>query len=1022
MHRPVTKYLRQARGFSKLVTVVVLAAFTSLTLQPLALAANLPVAPKAPAKATTTATDPSAQLAQTLEALEAALEALEARLTQRQDAAPQRAEVKALEMALERLDQQAQQDFEAIEQRLKANNLPPVIFQRHQEAVQTYQTEMQTLKQNLNELESALDDDDRTLKAKKTKDHLKEKQKKRRQQPFDPNDLPNKSLQPNPANTPKLSKAQFIQAGLTDNPTVKLAAHGTFTFDKLPGTSDPAYLAATAEVTLTPAIQAKAAELGHNPVKIYNWVRNNVEWLPTWGATQDADVTLGSKRGNSLDIASLLIALYRASGIPARYVHGTIEVSVDRFMNWAGGFTSINAAADYVSSGGVPVTTITSGGKITKVQLEHLWVEAALDFYPSGGAINKSADSWIQLDPSFKQYDYLQGLDVVQITGLDPNALAQSFATSGTVNTAEGWVQNLNPAVLQTAQTQARTALTNYINTNLPNPTVGDVIGGRKIVTRTFVELPAGLPNRTVTTGAKYGTLPGALQNAMTFAFGTDILGDPINPVTFPWAKLNNHKVTLSFKPATPDDEQALFSLLPDGQITELSQLPSSIPSYLINVVPNLAINGNIVATGSAIRLGEDFRIHFYAKLANSGSIPRVYNVPAGAYLNLPVVSGYVSPSTYVDLKQRLQQTQAILESGNAAQANLLDRDAILGDIFHAGSLGYYGQYAALSHFIGLTRHGEHNLAAGFGSLGYEPNVSYFFGFPRAITTGGVVINVWLVDVIGMSDGSTKNRRDLQVNVGFLSSALEHAVPEQMSYNFVQPPEGISAVKSLKIAAQEGQRIYHITTANQAQALSNLHFDNLIMDEIIQALAVGKEVISHTDNISVPGWTGAGYILFDPQKGDGAYKIAGGVNGGGNHDFAFALSLGLATLGSALESFSKEMAETKLPMHKDLARHLLAEKIALAGKFLGGAALVSDIYFALADDSLSLSSKVGRIAVAMFGFGVASIGAAAIATAFVSPILAAIIAAFFVATLTIVLADFSVIYFSSILRGWRRYA
>jgi hypothetical protein len=47
-----------------------------------------------------------------------------------------------------------------------------------------------------------------------------------------------------------------------------------------------------------------------------------------------------------------------------------------------------------------------------------------------------------------------------------------------------------------------------------------------------------------------------------------------------------------------------------------------------------------------------------------------------------------------------------------------------------------------------------------------------------------------------------------------------------------------------------------------------------------QALAAGKEVITHTDRISVPGWTGEGYILLDPVLGDGAYKITGGANGG----------------------------------------------------------------------------------------------------------------------------------------------
>src|SRR3989344_4011810 len=95
-----------------------------------------------------------------------------------------------------------------------------------------------------------------------------------------------------------------------------------------------------------------------------------------------------------------------------------------------------------------------------------------------------------------------------------------------------------------------------------------------------------------------------------------------------------------------------------------------------------------------------------------------------------------------------------------------------------------------------------------------------------------------------------------------------------------QPVQGFSAVKALQIAASQGQRIYHIKPQNQAQALPNLHLDGLAMQEITTALATGKEVIAHTDRISVPGWIGEGYILFDPVTGAGAYKITGGGNGG----------------------------------------------------------------------------------------------------------------------------------------------
>lgn len=56
-------------------------------------------------------------------------------------------------------------------------------------------------------------------------------------------------------------------------------------------------LAETIEVKFTPAIQAKATELNHNPVKIYNWVRNNIEFVPTYGSIQGADYCLQEQKG-----------------------------------------------------------------------------------------------------------------------------------------------------------------------------------------------------------------------------------------------------------------------------------------------------------------------------------------------------------------------------------------------------------------------------------------------------------------------------------------------------------------------------------------------------------------------------------------------------------------------------------------------------------------------------------------------------------------------------------------------------
>jgi transglutaminase-like putative cysteine protease len=118
-------------------------------------------------------------------------------------------------------------------------------------------------------------------------------------------------------------------------PPVLLAAAGSLSGIELPAhvlpdTPGADDIAPTQDAPLTPEIRQLARDLGNSPVRIYNWVRHNIEFVPGYGAMQDAQVTLGSRRGNAFDSASLLVALLRAAGIPARYVYGTIELPAER--------------------------------------------------------------------------------------------------------------------------------------------------------------------------------------------------------------------------------------------------------------------------------------------------------------------------------------------------------------------------------------------------------------------------------------------------------------------------------------------------------------------------------------------------------------------------------------------------------------------------------------------------------------------------------------------------------------------
>ncbi|HEU4653405.1 MAG TPA: transglutaminase-like domain-containing protein [Steroidobacteraceae bacterium] len=663
---------------------------------------------------------------------------------------------------------------------------------------------------------------------------------------------------------------------------------------------------ATTEVVLTDDIKAKSAELHNNPVEIYNWVRNNVQWQPTWGAIQDASHTLSAQRGNAFDISSLTIALFRASGIPARYVYGTIDVPEDKFRNWAGGFQNIDAAMDFASAGGIPVAAVTSGGRITKVRLEHVWVEAALDFIPSRGAKNRSADSWIAMDPSFKQVEVLQGLDIEQISGIDAAQLSQSFFASGTLNEAEGWATGLNPAILKDAQAQARSAVENYVNENLPTATVGDVIGGRRTLGHAAPVLAGTMPNKVIATGARFASVPVSLQQEITFAFGKDIEGYPIDPHSFPWARLNNKQVTLSFRPATSADENALRALLPEGEITDVSRLPASIPAYLIKVVPEIKVEGITVMSGSPSTLGTEVTFVFNPKFVSSGEKTFSYALPSGSYLAVAVVGGTVAPVALAKARESLTMMQRKLVSKDGSGVT---GESFFGATYAAELLSYYAQYIAAGRYVGQKAAAFHQLAAGLGTFGFEPSVKTLFGIPRAIYGGGASMNVPIVNIVGTTTLSTTQKISFVMTLGTISSALEFGVPYQATAAATPTAfSGVSAVSAMQRALAQGQRIYHLSSANVSAVLPTLAHDGATLDEIRTAISSGKEVIVHERSISMTGWSGSGYVIFDPQTGEGAYKISGGQNGGfASYIFAFVV---LMAAFAALSVFATLLIST----------------------------------------------------------------------------------------------------------------
>ncbi|HOC94165.1 MAG TPA: hypothetical protein PKH33_17580, partial [bacterium] len=103
-------------------------------------------------------------------------------------------------------------------------------------------------------------------------------------------------------NEPLLLASAGDTAGLLD------AGNGEFMVasSRIYDTPDSADLTSTQETAATEDIIALTQELACDPARMYNWVYNNIDFVPYFGSLKGANETLWQREGNDMDQASLL--------------------------------------------------------------------------------------------------------------------------------------------------------------------------------------------------------------------------------------------------------------------------------------------------------------------------------------------------------------------------------------------------------------------------------------------------------------------------------------------------------------------------------------------------------------------------------------------------------------------------------------------------------------------------------------------------------------------------------------------
>ena len=493
--------------------------------------------------------------------------------------------------------------------------------------------------------------------------------------------------------------------------------------------------------TSEPADVAELARgLQYDPLRIFNYVHNHIEYTPYFGLLKGASQTLLERSGNDFDQASLLFSLLIESGYSPVYVYGAMQIPMwdyDAYdlPNWLVTQESAMAVETILVNGGIPYAFSAQNYAFT---VDRVWVEVEID-----GQTRK-------LDPAFKRHYGQTGEILSDMMNYSRTALlAQAGGQSGS-----DYVQNMSESTLFSYLDGLSTNLLSSLNANHANAALDELLGNIGINAESVTNLSTTL-RFTSSTVTNWTAIPEQYCHRVTITHGN------ATPVSQKVSDLNGRRLSITYDGG--------LQLASGGPVSNLTQIASTISAFdtptetsntitlaaSLDIATNVPMAGSTTPTNPVSVCAVDFGVVYNNKSPGNivegmidrqtnTSFTRIYryevtlaNNTSGAY-SLTAGGGttYLDPGQSFDIKARFN---GLNKTRGTKTAQVQVR------VYYAGE--YQGGYdidltGRVAEFPSVNFSGFSSVLAHLGTpvtetLTFHNNGSLPLSIPSAMTLSG---------------------------------------------------------------------------------------------------------------------------------------------------------------------------------------------------------------------------------------------------------------------------------------------